>query len=130
MALHIMLKYYIIHGLFTILAAIINQPVFWAIYIAMSTYMLLYNIHKIEQELKADVKKQKTNIIESGSAIADTLKVAFDNLKRNTSDHNKINSTLTEYNSRIHRLEQNHNRLVKDKHSQVKINDNIKNENE
>lgn len=52
----------------------------------------------------------KKSLTEAGNAITDTLRIAFDNLKRNSGEHNKINTKLTEHNSRIHRLEQHINR--------------------
>lgn len=55
-------------------------------------------------------KEHRKMIADAGMALTNTLKVAFDNLKRNNAEHNKINSKLTEYNSRIHRLEQHTNR--------------------
>lgn len=50
--------------------------------------------------------------IESGNAITDTLKVAFENLKKTSNDQSKTNAKLAEYNSRLHRIEQRQRGLV------------------
>jgi len=89
--------------------------------------LIAYSVRSYYQikKLKQKIIEQDTKIIEqdathkralatAGNAITDTLKVAFEQLKKNNSDHSKINSKLTEYNSRIHRLEQNMNRSVKE----------------
>jgi len=73
-----------------------------------------YQIKKLKKQLLEQDDAHKRALATAGNAITDTLKVAFDQLKKNNSDHSKINSKLTEYNSRIHRLEQNMNRSVKD----------------
>lgn len=73
-----------------------------------------YQIKKLNKQLLEQNESHKKALATAGNAITDTLKVAFDQLKKNNSDHSKINSKLTEYNSRIHRLEQNMNRSVKD----------------
>lgn len=73
-----------------------------------------YQIKKLQQKIIEQDGVHKSALATAGNAITDTLKVAFDQLKKNNSDHSKINSKLTEYNSRIHRLEQNMNRSVKD----------------
>ena len=100
------------------------------ILVIANVYLILKGIalHKQLDRLDKEHKKQLT---EAGNAITDTLRVAFDNLKRNNSDHNKINSKITEHNSRIHRLEQNINRSVKDGLKQnLKVESTQENENE
>ena len=72
-----------------------------------------YQIKKLQQKIIEQDDAHKRALATAGNAIADTLKVAFEQLKKNNSDHAKINSKLTDYNSRIHRLEQNMNRSVK-----------------
>ena len=74
---------------------------------------LIYKSYKLEKRLNTQAQDQKKQLVEAGNAITDTLKIAFDNLKRNSSDHNKINAKISEHNSRIHRLEQHENRSVK-----------------
>jgi hypothetical protein len=75
---------------------------------------LLYQHVQLERRLKEQDIAHKKALAEAGNAITDTLKVAFDNLKRNASDHSKINGKLTEQNSRIHRLEQHIGRTVRE----------------
>jgi hypothetical protein len=73
-----------------------------------------YQIKKLQQKIIEQDGAHKRALATAGNAITDTLKVAFEQLKKNNSDHSKINSKLTEYNSRIHSLEKNMNRSVKD----------------
>lgn len=71
---------------------------------------LWYKHIQLGRRLKEQDIDHKKALTDAGNAITDTLRVAFDNLKRNTGEHNKIHAKLTEHNSRIHRLEQNINR--------------------
>ena len=73
-----------------------------------------YQIKKLQQKIIEQDDAHKRALATAGNAIADTLKVTFEQLKKNNSDHAKINIKLTDYHSRIHRLEQNMNRSVKD----------------
>jgi predicted phage gp36 major capsid-like protein len=72
----------------------------------------IYKIRPTQQSFIESLKKQKMMFIESGNAITDTLKVAFENLKKTNNDQSKTNAKLTEYNSRLHRLEQRQRGLV------------------
>jgi hypothetical protein len=91
---------------------------------------LIYKAIDLQKQLNKLDKDHKKQLVDAGNAITDTLKVAFDNLKRNSSEHNKINSKLTEYNSRIHRLE-HMNRSPKDGLTKnIKIESKEENENE
>lgn len=63
-------------------------------------------IKRIRQKLIEQDDAHKKALATAGNAITDTLKVAFDQLKKNNIDHTKINSKTTELNSRLHRLEQ------------------------
>lgn len=72
----------------------------------------IYKIRPTQQSFTESLKKQKMMFIESGNAITDTLKVAFENLKKTSNDQSKTNAKLTEYNSRLHRLEQRQRGLV------------------
>lgn len=67
---------------------------------------LLYQHVQLERRVKEQDKAHKKALADAGSAITDTLKIAFDNLKKNSSEHNKVNNKLTEHTGRIHRLEQ------------------------
>lgn len=75
---------------------------------------IMYRHVLLERKVKEQDESHRKAIVNSGNAITDTLRVAFDNLKRNASDHNKINGKITEHNSRIHRLEQHISRTAKD----------------
>ena len=80
-----------------------------------ATLMYVFYIYKIrptQESFTESLKKQKMMFIESGNAITDTLKVAFENLKKISNDQSKTNAKLTEYNSRLHRLEQRQRGLV------------------
>lgn len=72
----------------------------------------IYKIRPTQQSFQESLKKQKAMFIESGNAITDTLKVAFENLKKTSNDQHKTSTKLTEYNSRLHRLEQRQRGLV------------------
>ena len=96
-----------------------------------------YQIKKLQQKIIEQDGKiieqdgaHKRALATAGNAITDTLKVAFEQLKKNNADHGKINSKLTECNSRIHRLEKNMNRSVKDGLKQnIKLESTEQNEN-
>lgn len=79
-----------------------------------SNIFLLYKFYFIKKLIDKQGIDQKKQMAEAGSAITETLKVAFDNLKKNTSDHNKINNKITEHGSRIHRIEQHISRTSKE----------------
>ena len=73
-----------------------------------------YQIKKLQQKIIEQDGAHKRAIATAGNAITDTLKVAFEQLKKNNSDHSKINSKTTELNSRLYRLEQQQIRSVRD----------------
>jgi predicted phage gp36 major capsid-like protein len=79
---------------------------------ALMYIFYIYKIRPTQQSFQESLKKQKVMFIESGNAITDTLKVAFENLKKTSNDQSKTNAKLTEYNSRLHRLEQRQRGLV------------------
>jgi predicted phage gp36 major capsid-like protein len=79
---------------------------------ALMYIFYIYKIRPTQQSFQESLKKQKAMFIESGNAITDTLKVAFENLKKSSNDQHKTNEKLTEYNSRLHRLEQRQRGLV------------------
>lgn len=79
---------------------------------ALMYIFYIYKIRPTQQSFQESLKKQKAMFIESGNAITDTLKVAFENLKKTSNDQSKTNAKLTEYNSRLHRLEQRQRGLV------------------
>ena len=73
-----------------------------------------YQIEKLKQKLIEQDDGHKRALATAGNAITDTLKVAFEQLKKNNSDHSKINSKTTELNSRLYRLEQRQIRSTRD----------------
>lgn len=75
---------------------------------------LIRKTYTLEKKLNEKSTEHQKRLSDAGDAITDTLRVAFDNLKRNSNDHQKINAKLTEYNSRIHRLEQHIGRTEKE----------------
>ena len=79
---------------------------------ALMYIFYIYKIRPTQQSFQESLKKQKVMFIESGNAITDTLKVAFENLKKTSNDQHKTSTKLTEYNSRLHRLEQRQRGLV------------------
>ena len=97
--------------------------------VAIDVYCLV-KLYKLVRKLNEQEEKQKKALAEAGNAITDTLRVAFDNLKRNTSEHNKINAKLNEYNARIHRLEQHNNRNANEAGKRTNIIQEKVNENE
>ncbi len=79
---------------------------------------LAYSCYKFYLMIKKMDKTNKTTIVENGNAITETLRIIFDNLKRQTSKVDKLSGKHTEYQSRFHRLEQHVQRLLsKDKES-------------
>jgi ribosomal 50S subunit-associated protein YjgA (DUF615 family) len=94
------------------------------IYVSYKLYSLYKKLNKLEQGSKKQLN-------EAGNAIADTLRVVFDNLKRQGSKMDKLSNKHTEYQSRFHRLEQTTQRLLSsiDKEAPTKQNlEEIKNE--
>jgi len=88
------------------------------IYIAFFVLFVLYGylVHQhalLKRKLEEHNALQKKALAEAGNAITETLRVAFDNLKKNTNEHGKFNSKFVEHNSRIHRLEQHTSRTAK-----------------
>lgn len=85
------------------------------IYIAFFVLFMLngyfmYSHIKLKNVLKKQDIDHRKALVEAGNAITDTLKIVFENLKKNSSDHIKINTKLTEHSSKVHRLEQHINR--------------------
>ena len=92
------------------------------IYISYKLYGLYKNLKKLEKE-------SRQNLNEAGGAISDTLKVLFDNLKRQTSKLDKLNNKHTEYQSRFHRLEQTTQRILSKTDKEYADNERIKENN-
>ena len=83
-----MLIYLIIHGVLCVAAI----------------FVCLHKIRKLEKSVKVlseEIVKQKTLFIESGNAIAATLKIAFDNIKILNQSKDRINKEVKEHGARI-----------------------------
>jgi hypothetical protein len=83
-----MLTYLIIHGVLCVAAI----------------FICFYKIRKLENSVKVlseEIVKQKTLFIESGNAIAATLKIAFDNIKILTQFKDRISKEVKEHGARI-----------------------------
>lgn len=89
------------------------ETILFTVMFSVSGYFI-YEMFQLNKKMTKKIEEQKKALSDAGSAISDTLRVAFDNLKRNTAEHNKINAKLNEHNSRIHRLEQHNNRSIRD----------------
>jgi len=75
-------------------------------------YLIYQNMQLARKIIEQNIAHKKS-LAEAGNAITETLRVAFDNLKKNTTEHGKFNSKFVEHNSRIHRLEQHISRTAK-----------------
>jgi gamma-glutamylcysteine synthetase len=91
----------------------ILETILFVLLFSVSGYFI-YEMFKLNKALIKQNEDQRKALAEAGNAITDTLRVAFDNLKRNTAEHNKINAKLNEHSSRIHRIEQHNNRNIRD----------------
>lgn len=91
---------------------------------------ILYRHIQLERLVKEQDKTQKKALLEAGNAITDTLKVAFENIKRHGSEMNKLTSKYTETQSRLHRLEQTSQQIIsrENKRTSTEQTQEIKNE--
>lgn len=93
-----------------------------------------YQIKKIHQKFIEQDESHKKALSEAGNAITDTLKVAFEQLKKNSVENNRTNNKITELNSKVHRLEHlqanNMRTTAKQMNIEKKQNKNLKDENE
>lgn len=89
------------------------------IYVSYKLYGLYKQLKKLEKETRQDLN-------EAGGAISDTLKVLFDNLKRQNVKLDKISNKHTEYQSRFHRLEQTTQRILSKTDKEPSAKENIK----
>ncbi len=81
-------------------------PVVASIGNIISTGLVLAFLYLLDKKSNEDWKKQREALAETGTAITDTLKVAFENLKKVSGTATKIQGKLTDHDSRLHRLEQ------------------------
>lgn len=68
--------------------------------------IILFLVWRNDKETIASAKKQETRLIEAGNAITDTLRVAFDNLKKISNTGSKTQTKINDHEARIRRLEQ------------------------
>jgi hypothetical protein len=61
---------------------------------------------QLKRRIAEEFKKYNNKFTESGNAVADAMKVAFDNIKKNTRSENTYQTSMTEVKARVHRLEQ------------------------
>jgi hypothetical protein len=67
---------------------------------------LLYRNVRLKRQLKEQDISHKRALAEAGNAIADTLKVAFENIKQHNAKINKLDKKLLECQTRFNRFEQ------------------------
>lgn len=73
---------------------------------------LIHRIIKLNRKINEQDLAHKKALAEAGNAITDTLRVAFDNIKRQGSEMSKITNKQSEYQSRLHRLEQTLQQII------------------
>jgi citrate synthase len=71
---------------------------------------LYWTQRKSNKQTNDEFKKQKNNYVESGNAITDAMKVAYDNLKQQRHRLDVLKKNLADLNARLHRLEQQRSR--------------------
>ena len=102
----------IIIGLIILIVMYISTMWLLIILLLISWVLFLRAIFKFKKRIEENFKKQNEKFVESGNAITDTLKVAFDNIKKNSNAISKLQSTLAEQNTKIYRIEQRLSRLT------------------
>lgn len=60
----------------------------------------------MEKRSATNSEKQSTALVEAGTALTDTLKIAFENIKKVSLANTKTQSKISDHAARIHRLEQ------------------------
>lgn len=97
--------------------------------LSLATTMLYYRLRRTEKALRDEIQKNNKSLVEAGNAITDTLKVAFDNLKRVTHKQDKQTNEIHQTTNRVHRVEQQIQRMkYSDETSQQTSSEEIKNE--
>lgn len=94
-------------------ATVIYLPAVW---VAIVSLFILWGISfylyiQLKRRTVQEFQKYNNKFVESGNAITDTLRVAFDNIKKNTRSLSQLQSPLAELKARIHRVEQAVQRL-------------------
>lgn len=73
--------------------------------------ILFYRLIRTEKALREEIEKSNRSLADAGNAIADTLKVAFDGIKRLTTKQDKQVNENNQIIGRIHRIEQQLQRM-------------------
>ena len=109
-------------ALFILLWAVILLGVVYAatyvsvVWLTIGTLFVLWgtslHLHiQLKRRTAEEFKKYNYKFVESGNAITDTLKVAFDNIKKNNRSLGQIQAPMSELKVRVHRVEQAVQRL-------------------
>lgn len=72
---------------------------------------LVYQYGRLERVIKEQNKIQKKELVDAGNAITETLKIAFDNLKKLSNKQDKNQNEFNQILGRIHRIEQKLQRI-------------------
>ena len=73
--------------------------------------LLFYRLVRTERALREEIQKNSRSLADAGNAIADTLKVAFDGIKRLTTKQDKQAVENNQITGRVHRIEQQLQRM-------------------
>jgi hypothetical protein len=79
--------------------------------IGLDVYLII-KLRKLGKMLGEKSSEHNKKLSEAGNAITDTLRVVFDNLKRQSVKTDKLDKKETEYQSRFHKIENDIRRLV------------------
>jgi CRISPR/Cas system-associated exonuclease Cas4 (RecB family) len=99
---------------FIVTCMVLYIPTIWlvitALYIfcAVSFYLQL----QLKRRTVEELQKCNNKFVASGNAITDTLKSAFDSIKKNTQSVAKLQSAIADHKNRIRRIEQQLSRVT------------------
>jgi len=123
--------------IFTILVVTLNVLGVWFPWIVLLVntatplvvLWLLYRLHNITE---GNMQKSATMLSEAGNAITDTLKIAFENLKKVSGNITKAQGKISDHEARLHRLEQGTQRAagISARHEAIKNVERIKKDDE
>jgi hypothetical protein len=84
------------------------------LFLCVSTLIFLHvKLHRKVRALEIEIQKQKVAVLEATSEIVRSLQQAFTQIKKNVSKQSQSDAKFNEYHSRLHRLEQHNNRMVR-----------------
>ena len=81
---------------------------------ALTIPTICFVLYKLNARREEDLKKTAQMLSEAGAAITDTMKVAFDNLKKVSGSATKSQSKVSDHEARLHRLEQHLHKSMND----------------